>query len=335
MTTLRIHRVDNVDWGRYHSPWFKKFGEFLSQYFNIDWIDYSVNSSSSSKANLLNEVKHFGKTPLISDVDCIIENTSNNEYVVLSFTEFFNSYVVHQISSPLCKSLLLAHFNYNSLFKWLKKDNLLDKINIIKPWFFGSFQEYDIDKYREIRKNNLHKNELFWKGLGTGIFPGHEVYRDTINHIGNDIIRPNYVFKFETYMAELCIHKIALSFYMDLNKKHDSFNYPGEYCYRDMEYCSVGLPFLRIEYKDCLHDGLIANKHYLSIDREEAYSMFDKNGNRGVAELIRSKYFEYIQETELLDYISYNQIDWFDKNAKWPNSANLTLQLSGIDKWIS
>ena len=42
------------------------------------------------------------------------------------------------------------------------------------------------------RKNNLHKNELFWKGLGTGIFPGHEIYRDTINHIGNDIIRPNY-----------------------------------------------------------------------------------------------------------------------------------------------
>jgi len=335
MTTLKIHRVDNVDWGRYHSPWFKKFGDFLSQYFNIDWIDYSVNSSSSSHANLINEVKHFGKNPPISDVDCIIENTSNKEYIVLSFTEFFNAYVVHQISSPFCKSLLLAHFNYNSLFKWLKKDNLLDKINIIKPWFFGSFQEYDINKYREIRKNSLHKNELFWKGLGTGIFPGHEIYRETINYIGNDIIKPNYVFDFDTYMTELCIHKIALSFYMDLSKKYDAFNYPGEYCYRDMEYCSVGLPFLRMEFKDCLHDGLVANKHYLSIDREEAYSVFYKNGNRGVAELIRSKYFEYIEEKELLNYISDNQINWFNKNAEWPNSAHLTLQLSGIDKWIS
>jgi hypothetical protein len=335
MTTLRIHRVDNVDWGRYHSPWFKKFGEFLSQYFNVDWIDYSVNSSSSAKANLLNEVKHFGKNPAISDVDCIIENTANNEYVVLSFTEFFNSYVVHQISSPFCKSLLLAHFNYSSLFQWLKKDNLLDKISIIKPWFFGSFQEYDINTYRKIRESNLHKNGLFWKGLGTGIFPGHEVYRDTINYIGHDIISPNYVFNFETYMSELCIHKIALSFYMDLSKQHDAFNYPGEYCYRDMEYCSVGLPFLRIEYKDCLHDGLVANKHYLSINREETYSVFNKNGNKGVAELIRSKYFEYIEEKELLKYISDNQISWFDKNARWPNSAHLTLQLSGIDKWIS
>lgn len=335
MITLKIHRVDNVDWGRYHSPWFKKFANFLSRYFHIEWIDYSVNSASSAKANLLNEVRHFGNNPPISDVDCIIENTFNKEYVVLSFTEFFNSYVVHQISSPLCKSVLLAHFNYHSLFQWLKKDNLLDKLEIIKPWFFGSFQEYDINKYRKIRCNDSHKDGLFWKGLGIGNFPGHEIYRETINHIGYDIIQPNYIFNFQEYMSELCIHNIALSFYIDLNKKHDAFNYPGEYCYRDMEYCSVGLPFIRIEYKDCLYNGLIANKHYISIDRENAYEVFNKEGNQGVGKLIRSKYFEYVNETELLNYISNNQIQWFDEYARWPNSAKLTLQLSGIEQWIS
>lgn len=337
MTTLRLHRVDNTDWGRYHSPWFKKFGEYLSKYFNIEWIDYAKHSSQgSAEANLLTEVPSFGYNPPISDVDCIIENCDTKEFVILTFSEFFTSYMVHSFRSPYCKNALLAHFGYQSAYYWLKKENLLDKLSQIKPWFFGSYKEYDINKYRQTRKNNLLiNNKIFWKGLGTGYFPGHPIYRETIKYIGDDITDTAYSFDFDQYMLQMCIHRIALSFYMDLSKESDAFTYPGEFCYRDMEYCSIGLPFIRIEYKDTLHEGLIPFKHYLSIPREEAMKRFIKEGNSGVGQLIREKFIEFKDETILLNYISQNQTEWFDNYCKWPNSAKLTLQLAEIDKWIS
>jgi hypothetical protein len=336
MTTLRLHRVDNTDWGRYHSPWFKKFANYLTQYFDIEWKDYATHTSEgSAHAELLTEVPHFGKNPPMSDVDCIIENCNNKEFVILTFSEFFNSYMVHSFRSENCKNALLAHFGYESAYHWLKNENLLHKLKNLKPWFFGSYCEYDIDYYRQNRKNNkLIDNKIFWKGLGTGYFPGHAIYRDTINHIDANLTDTSYVFDFNQYMSEMCIYKLALSFYMDLDKNNNAFQYPGEFCYRDMEYCSIGLPFIRIEYKDNVHNGLIPFKHYISISREEATKVFIRDGNRGVGQLIQDKFQEFIQEDTFLDYIAQNQIQWFDSYCRWPNSAKLTLELSEIDKWI-
>jgi hypothetical protein len=336
-TPIRIHRVDNIIWGRYHSPWFKKFAIYLEKYFDVEWIDYAEHSSQgSANLELLSEVDHFGKNPPISDVDCVIENCTNKEFIILSFTEYFNSYMVHSFRSELCKCALLSHFSYKSAFDWLKKENLLHKINNIKPWFFGSYLEYDIDYFRKIREKHesLNSSKIFWKGLGILNIPGHSIYRDTINYIGSDITETSYDFDFESYMHKMCISKIGLSFYRDIDKNFDSFNYPGEFCYRDMEYCSIGLPFIRIEYKDILYGGLEPYKHYISIPREEAIDSFNKNGNFGVGQLIRSKFFEFINENVFLKYISDNQIAWFDSVCRWPNSAELTIQLSGIEKWI-
>lgn len=338
MKTVRLHRVDNTDWGRYHSPWFKKFAQYLSQYFNVEWKDYATHTSQgSANVELLTEVPHFGHNPPISDVDCIIENCDNKEFVILSFSEYFNSYMVHSFRSELCKRALLAHFSYTSAYQWLKKEDLLHKLHQIQPWFFGSYQEYDINYFRNIRLqniNNLIDNKIFWKGLGTGNFPGHSVYRETVNHIGFDITDTAYVFDFQQYMQQMCMYKIALSFYLDLNQASDAFTYPGELCYRDMEYCSIGLPFIRIEYRDIVYDGLIPFKHYISIPRDEAIKTFLNSGNYGVGQLIRQYFFDFVKEDSLLQYISNNQIEWFDNYCRWPNNAKLTMKLSGIDQWI-
>jgi hypothetical protein len=336
-TPIRFHRVDNTIWGRYHSPWFKRFASYLEKYFDVEWINYAKHpSEGSSHLTLLSEVDHFGHNPPISDVDCIVENCINKEFIILSFTEYFNSYMVHSFRSPLCKSALLSHFSYRSAFEWLKKENLLTKIDKIKPWFFGSYTEYDIDYFRKVRQSYVKYNsdKIFWKGLGIANISGHSIYRDTINYIGNDITDTSYEFDFELYMQKMCISKIGLSFYRDLDNNFDAFNYPGEFCYRDMEYCSIGLPFIRIEYKDILQDGLLPYKHYIAIPREEAHDCFIKDGNYGVAQLIRKKFFEFINEDAFLKYIGNNQISWFDSICRWPKSAELTMKLSGIEQWI-
>ena len=36
MTHLKIHRVINEGWPRYHTPWITKFTEYLKEFFTND-----------------------------------------------------------------------------------------------------------------------------------------------------------------------------------------------------------------------------------------------------------------------------------------------------------
>lgn len=333
MTTIRFHRVDNSEWGRYHSTWYKKFSKYLEQFFQVEWIDYYKNDYvGNSHINTINDIGSFEKNPPLCDVDCIIENLDTKKFTVLTFTEYFNSYVVHYLKSQNCQSLLSAHFNYHNIFYWLKRDMLVNCIDKVKPWIFGSFVEWDIQKYRNIRAEtpiDKRNKDLFWKGSGIGS------YRQTLKHLSEINIIDYQSIPIELYFEQLAKQKIALSFYMDLHKYTTPYDHPGEFCYRDMEYCALGVPFIRIEFKDSVHNGLIPNFHYISIPREHAHLVYSKDGDLGVANLIKEKYLEIINEDDLLSYISRNQQKWFNKNCLWPNSAELAIKLSGIDKWIT
>lgn len=329
MKTLRIHRVDNTMYGRYHSPWFKMFSEYLGQYFNIEWKDYATSPDQGSSAiELQSEISGFGYNPPLSDVDCVIENLDNKKFVVLSFTEYFNSYVVHYLKSENCQKVCLVHFSYQNIYDWLKRDNLTRRIGDVSPWFFGRFQDYDYMKYRELRQNTENLNrQLFYKGSGAG-------YREVITLLNDDNFLNNNSVPHEYYLTQMAETKLGLSYYMDLDKYSTPYDHTGEFCYRDIEYMSVGLPYIRIEYKDHVYNGLIPNYHYASIPREKAYTTYLQKGNKGVAELIRGKYFEIIDDDAFLNYISKNQIEWFDKYAAWPASADFTIKLTKIDEWI-
>jgi len=329
MKRIRIHRVDNVVYGRYHSPWFKKFAEYLKQHFDVEWVDYAKTPTDGSAIiELQNEINGFGKNPPLSDVDCVIENLDTGKFVVLSFTEYFNSYVVHYLKSELCQKILLTHFSYTNIYHWVKRDNLTDKLDFVKPWFFGKFDDFDYEFYRENRRNvNSLNLQLFYKGSGQG-------YREVVNILHSEGFTNRDSLPFDDYLKQMSESKIGLSYYMDLDKYSTPYDHTGEFCYRDIEYMSVGLPYIRIEYKDNLYDGLIPNYHYISIPREKAYVAYELGGNKAVVELIKEKYNEVINDDNFLKYISKNQMEWFDKYASWPNSAKFTMELSEINKWI-
>lgn len=328
MTTLRIHRKENHCVDRYHNKWFADFVEYLKKDFDIDYVKYS--NEPTTHASLQTLVKGFDNNPPLSDVDMIIENLSNNEYVCISFTEYFNSWIVHYMKSDKFKGLILTHFNYHNLYYWAKRDNVEDKMHLVKPWIFPIFNEFDVDHYRNLRDTSELTDGLFFKGSGID----ENSYRKAIYHLSRENLIDAESLPMNQYLFQMAKSKVALSYYQDLDKYNTPFDYPGEFCYRDMEYMAVGVPFIRIEYRDSIYNGLYPNFHYISIPREQAYKDYEQNGDMAVSKILYDKYKEIKDDHVILSQISRNQREWFDSNFRWPKSAELAYQQLNIKDWL-
>lgn len=328
---IRTHRYENVQWGRAHLSFFKKFDLYLSNFFEVESVNYNKDGNTfSGSIILMNNVGNFGKTPPISDVECVIENTETGETKLLSFTEYFNSYSCHIAKSESCTKTLLAHFNWSNVYYWMKRDNSVKSLNKISPWIFLPFQEFNVDEYRIKRKEiNEMDDRMVW--LGSGV----DSYRKMIRIIENKgYLQPIINLSHENYLNKLINSKIGLSYYLDLEKYNTPFDYPGEFCYRDIEYTLLGIPYIRIEFKDTTYNPLLPNKHYISIPREHAYVAYEKYGDEGVADLYIKRYNEVINDHEFLEYITKNQIEWSDDNLLNNNKYKLTFELLELKKWI-
>jgi hypothetical protein len=332
MTKIRIHRFENELWGRSHLPFFRKFDKYLSNFFDVDVVNYNKDGETfSGKIELQTNISTFDNTPSISDVEYVIENLDTKEIKVLSFTEYFTHYVTHFAKSDPCTKILLVHFNWSHRYEWMKRDRSVKDIDKVKPWIFLPYKEFDYDYYRDLRKSKTELQEkLFY--LGSGI----DSYRKSVQIVeSKGLLQRTGNYEFKDYLDKMISSKVGLSHYLDLDKYNTPFDHPGEFCYRDIEYMSVGLPFIRIEYKDSVHDPLLPNHHYISIPREKAYVAYEKNGDEGVADLYINKYLEVKDDQELLNFISKNQIEWFDRNIKSPNIEKLTFELLELNKWLN
>jgi len=325
---IKFHRPENIQWGRYHTKWFALFKDYLSNYFEIEYLNYPDRSDLGLVAP---DLLYKGNVNLLTDTETIIENSETGEFIVLSFTEYFNNTTVHLAKNEKCKRVFLAHFSYHNLYYWMKRDFAENLMGKVSPWFFGWSEEFDVDYYRNIRASSNDKisDKMFWKGSGT------EIYRLGVKILGERNLIDLEKMEFNNYLTSLCNHKVALSYYLDLDKYTTPYDHPGEFCYRDMEYVSLGVPFIRIEYKDSVHNGLYPNHHYISILREHAFDAYKQQGNEGVANLIEQKFNEVKNNEKFLNYISKNQIEWFDNYARVPKSFELTINNSVLKDWIT
>ena len=328
---IKIHRFKNEQWGRAHLPFFEGFDKYLANFFEVENIDYNKDGNTfDGEINLINNsYASFGNCPPISDVDCVIENTVTGETKLISFGEYFNNYAVHVAKSESCTKVLLAHFNWNNVYHWMKRDNSIESLSKISPWIFLPFAEFDVSLYRKKRKNKKKLNDkLFW--LGSGV----DSYRKAVRIVEQKgYLQPLEPLPHDQYLDKLIESKIALSYYTDLDKYNTPFDHPGEFCYRDIEYTLLGVPYIRIEFKDNVYDEFKPNKHYISIPREHAYTAYSKFGDVGVADLIIERYNQVKDDKEFLDYISQNQIQWSNKNLLNNNQYKLTYNLLELKKW--
>lgn len=318
-------------WGRAHLPFFKKFDEYLSNFFEIESINYNTDGNTfNGFITLLKSVGNFGNTPPLSDVECVLENLETGEIKLISFTEYFNSYSCHITKSDTCTKTLLAHFNWQNVYYWMKQENSINLMYKIKPWIFLPFQEFDVEYYKEERKKiDVLNDKLFW--LGSGV----DSYRKMIRLIEKKgYLQPITPVSHNEYLTKLINSKIGLSYYLDLDKYNTPFDHPGEFCYRDIEYTLLGIPYIRIEFKDNVYDELKPNVHYISIPREHAYVAYEKYGDEGVCDLYIKRYNEVINDIDFLNYISKNQLEWCEKNLNKDKKYELTFDLLELKKWI-
>jgi len=330
MTKIRLHRYENTQWGRAHLPFFKSFDKYLSNFFDVEVINYNIDGQTfTGKIELQSDVSHFGKNPPLSDVDCVIENLDNGELKVISFTEYFNSYVCHTIRSPKCTGALIAHFNWHNVYYWMKRESAVDELYKVKPWIFLPYLNFDYKYYRNLRDTSENlEDKIFWLGSGTG---DYRKVIDIINEKG--ILQSLNYLQHDEYLKRLSNSKIAMGYYTSLSRYNTPYDYPGEFCYRDIEYAMIGVPFIRIEYKDTLHNPLLPNHHYISIPREHAYVAYEKNGDAGVAQLYIEKYLEIKDDKLFLNYISKNLKEWSNNNILDGNAEKLTYDLLNLNLW--
>jgi hypothetical protein len=331
MIKIRVHRYENPQWGRAHLPFYKSFDNYLSNFFDAEIINYNEDGKTfTGTINLQSPTPNFGNTPPISDVDCVIENLETSEIKVLSFTEYFNNYICHTIKSPNCTKALLSHFNWHNIYYWMRKENASSQIGKIKPWIFLPYLNFDYEFYRNLRDNTEYLEEkLFWLGSGAAD------YRKSIKFIHDKgHLQPLSNSSHDEYLRKLSLSKVAVGYYTDLERYNTPYDHPGEFCYRDIEYAMVGVPFIRIEYKDTLHNPLLPNFHYISIPREHAYVAYEKYGDEGVADLYIKKYEEIKYDHSFLNYISNNLREWSDKNILHGNAEKLTFNLLELNLWM-
>lgn len=330
MTKIKIHKFENEKWGRAHLPFYRRFDKYLERYFDVEVINYNVDGKTfSGRINTIVNVSSFGKNPPISDVEYVIENQETGELKVLSVAKYFNSHVSHYAKCQHCSTILFAHFSWRNVYYWLKKEKSVTNLPKVKPWLFFPFAEYDIQTYRDIRNNELKLNEkMFFKGGGL------QSYRKTVSILHDmGYMQPLNVLNHQQYLTTLAKSKIAMSFYMSLDKYVTPFEHQGEFCYRDIEYLSLGVPFIRIEFKSSMYDDLIPNHHYITIPREEAHLAYNAGGDEGVAKLYAARYDEVIHDDDFLNYVSANQIEWANRNIVGEKREEVTYKLLELDKW--
>lgn len=335
MVKLKVHKFSNEKWGRYHQPWINKFTNYLKSDFEVEVVDYNQDSTTfSGRISTIESFKQFNNTPPLSDVDFIFENQSNGEFFVISFAKNITSHAIHYLTSDKCLGILSAHFSRRFIYDHLKRSRLVNKIDKVHPWIFGFFQEFDVDKYRSIRDTAEKLNDkLYFKGGGWK-GTNERTYRKVIKILNSKgYLNPNAI-RIDHYLEELSKQEIAVSHYMDPDFFNSANEHPGELCYRDIEMMSIGVPYIRIEYKSELHKAFIPNYHYIVIPREIAYITFKEKGIEGVAQLFIDKYTEVKDDKDFLRYISKNQRKWYDENMSWPKSAELVYKLLNIKKWV-
>jgi len=316
---IRVHYLENVPWDREHLSYFKRFTKYLQTKFTIEVKTYKPEEA----LDLCVDIPPFDK-PKISDVDFVIENTELKKIKIFSFTEYFLHFLIHWSKSEHVDSIHLGHFSYHWLYNWCKSDNNLHNIHKIKPFTFLSYAPFDPTPYRNKREND----KLFY--LGSGV----NSYRETVKIVNEKgYLQPLVNVDHKNYLELLSKQKIALSHYLDLSKNVNHYEHTGEFCYRDIEMMALGIPFVRMEFRDTTYDPMLPNIHYIPILREDCFLAYERNGNEGVADLYIKKYLEVKDDEDYLSYISNNQIEWYDRNNKSPESEQQAYKLLNLKEW--
>ncbi len=311
MRKLIIHTPQNNSSSnyRYYNIFFKNLISFIKTKFSTyddtffeyaDSIPYQVQLlTNNTSSNLL-------------ECEMIIENEETKEFVVLSVSDILTGAILNHQSNPLCKKILVAQYNEESIKEHLRGDYF----NKFSPWIYFPSNKYDLDLKYQNRNNIVDYVDkfVFW---GTSLED-----RKILSHFS-----PKYfdggmsIGEFDSYSNKLMTYKMALS-----------ISGRGEFCYRDIENFAMGIPIIRFEFTNKMSVPLIPNYHYISVDRPVDL-IHDRLGEKNHAEMIENRFLETKDDVDFLKFISNNARDYYINNLSPINSVEKTYYLLGLNLW--
>jgi hypothetical protein len=311
MTNIRVHNPCNshTRYYRNYNLFWDKFTDYLKDYFVVEENRYFEDAHSSRfKVELQ---KGQSSEFLLLECEYVIENLDNGEFVIMSVADDLTHAILNEKDNPFLKKVLISQFDPTKI--WHHVGNQMHKYS---PWTYFQAIFDDLDEYYSKRKliNNL-KQKLYFKGTSLED-------RSILSHIDKDIITELNPVHTSEYFNDLISHKLALS-----------VDGRGEFCYRDVECFGIGVPMLRFEYLSVFNAPLIPNYHYISIPRPSDMSLY-RTGNKSHAELIERRYLEVIDDSELLNFISNNAREYYNKNFEIENKIKNTFNIINLNAWV-
>jgi hypothetical protein len=313
MAKLIIHQPKNFEsrFYRYYNIFFDKLIEKLKlDHDIIDCRYFKYANSKSFPFLALSQNTDFNNTNIhMLECEMVIEDYDTKRIKILSVADDLTGTILNLQNSEFLDVVLVAQYNHDKIQKHL--DNKKN-INKYSPWIY--FPQSDIDfnlyyEYRQSVKNLVDK--FYFRGTSLSsrpvIYHFDEKYFQGGLGIGN----------FDTYAKDLLKYKVGYS-----------VSGRGEFCYRDIEYMAMGIPFIRFEYTNKMHSSLIPNFHYISIPRID--DLHESQYTKYHAQLIETKFLEIKDNQDLLNFISNNAREYYLNHIHNNNGINYTISLLNL-----
>ena len=303
--------------------------EFTKNYrdYNLFWDEltnelksiHNVTENRYYKTAHLDRMKIYLKKRSVDflelhECEYVIEDIDSGEFWVLSVSDQMTSSILNEKENPFLKKVLYSQYIPDQIVHHAKEYS-----HKYIPWIYFKQEVIDISQYYEKRKkitNFIPK--LFFKGLTT--------YRPIIDHINPEIITDFKKIRNQNYFNSLIEYKVALSV---------GGAAVGDLCYRDIEYLSLGIPFIKFDFVTTLNPCLIPNYHYISIPLQMDFPQVndvlkDRLGEKKHAKLIEDRFNSVVNDIDFLNYVSENARHYYENHLSSDVRVNKTLNLLNL-----
>lgn len=294
---------------RNYNYFWDRLTDYLKIYFEVEENRFFENADKERRHIKLD--KGISNDFLVLDCEYIIENKENGEFHILSVSDILTHSCLNERANPYCKTILFSQFHPKNVEIHVK-----EYFYKYKPWVYFQCLFQDLDMWYYKRQYIKEKsNTLYFRGTS------HQD-RTFLSHLDPNFISNLHSVDSLQYFNELINHKLALS-----------IDGRGEFCYRDIECFACGVPIIRFEYESVLAQPLIPNYHYISIPRPSDMKLY-RLGSKEHADILMKKYFEVINNEELLNFISKNAREYYEKNLTFNNILKNTHSLLNLNSWL-
>jgi len=250
---------------------------------------------------------------LLMECEYVIENIDNGEFYILSVADDLSSGILTEQSNPKLKKVLISQFIEEKV-----KHHVKENYKKYSPWIYFPTNLTDLESYYQKRISKTNFIEKLY-------FRGNTSDRPILKYFDTEILNgPNYIGESDKYFDELINYSIGLS-----------IAGVGEICYRDVEYMSLGIPFIRFQYQSSFHSPLIPNYHYISIPYDVEIPKHndtptDRLGGYNQVKKIEERFKEVILDKDFLMFVSKNSRKYYEDNLSSTSRINKTLEILNL-----